>query len=79
MKNKKVIEAIIVLVLLAIIIVLLAAKVINAINNRETTYEYAINGKIYQTNKCYEKANGNIRCLKGNELVKADNYYEVEK
>ena len=29
------------------------------------------------TNKCYEKANGNIRCLKGNELVKVDNYYEI--
>ena len=78
MKNNQTKEAIIVLILLAIIIVLLAAKVINAINDRDTTYEYAVDGKIYQSSKCYEKPNGDIRCLKGNELVKVDNYYEVE-
>ena len=79
MKNNQTKEAIVVLIVLAVIIVLLVVMIVNAINNRKTTYEYAINGKIYQSGKCYEKANGDIRCLKGNELVKVDNYYEVGK
>ena len=78
MKNNQTKEAIVVLSVLAIIIALLVVMIVNAINNRETTYEYAIDGKIYQSSKCYEKPNGDIRCLKGNELIKVDNYYEVE-
>ncbi len=78
MKNNQAKEAIVVLLVLVVIIALLVVMIVNVINNRETTYEYAIDGKIYQSSKCYEKPNGDIRCLKGNELVKVDNYYEVK-
>ena len=77
MKNNQTKEAIVVLVVLAVIIALLVVMIVNSVKCKQTIYEYAVDGKIYQTNKCYEKPNGDIRCLKGNELVKVDNYYEI--
>ena len=78
MKNNQKKEAIVVLIVLAVIIALLVVMIVNTIKNREITYEYAVNGKIYQSNSCYEKLNGDIRCIKDNKLIKVDNYYEVE-
>ena len=79
MKNNQTKEAIVVLAVLTIFIALLIIMVVNSIKCRKTTYEYAVDGKIYQSSKCYEKSNGDLRCLKWNEVVKVDNYYEVEK
>ena len=79
MKNNQTKEAIVVLIVLAVIIALLVVMIVNSVKGKQTTYEYAIDGKIYQCSKCYERENGDIRCLKGNELVKVDNYYEVGK
>ena len=78
MKNNQTKEAIVVLSVLAIIIAILVTMIVNCIKSRPTTYEYAIDGKIYQSSKCYERKNGDIRCLKGNELIKVDNYYKVK-
>ena len=78
MKNNQTKEAIVVLAVLAVIIALLVVMIVNSIKCKQTTYEYAVDGKIYQSGKCYERKNGDIRCLKGNELVKVDNYYEVK-
>ena len=78
MKNNQTKEAVIVLIVLAVIITLLVVMIVNSVKCKQTNYEYAVDGKIYQSSKCYEKSNGDIRCLKGNELVKVDNYYEVK-
>lgn len=71
-------QGLIVIAIIVVIIVLLVIVMINSAKSHTTTYEYAVDGKIYQSSECYERKNGDIRCLKDNELVKVDNYYEVK-
>ena len=69
------------LVVIAVVMVIIGLLVIMTVNSakcKATIYEYAVDGKIYKSKKCYERENGEAICFKDNELVKVDNYYEVE-
>lgn len=48
------------------------------IKNKEKSYEYAYNGEIGVSNKCYLK-NDIAYCEVDNTRIQVDNYYEVKE
>lgn len=70
-------QGIIIILILLVIIALIVYIVISSVK-KEKTYEYAVNGEIYKSYKCYQKENGEAYCMKEREIVRVDNYYEVK-
>lgn len=63
--------------ILFIIIIVISVLVISSIKNNKKIYEYALDGQIYQSNKCYQKDNGDCYCMNGYMRVRVDSYYEI--
>ena len=74
--NKEEIQGYIIITVILIVIGLITHTTINSIKEQEKTYEYAQNGVIGVSNKCYYT--DNAYCEVDNKVIKVDNYYEVE-
>lgn len=68
---------IVVIIVLIVIIGFLINMVINYITSKEKTYEYALNGEIFESNKCYLKKDITY-CESDGKMIVVDNYYEID-
>lgn len=76
--KKKYIKILTIMVVLGVVLGLITKGVILFIDNQKTTYQYATNGEIRESNYCYFE-NGIGYCEKDSMIVKVDNYYEKIK
>ena len=75
MKNNK--EGIVVIIVLWVVLGLILFRMINYIQNKENLYEYAQNGTIGVSSKCWLD-NGIGYCEIDNKVIRVDNFYEVD-
>ena len=69
-------EGTIVIIVLIAIIISLIAYVIYSIRHDNRKYEYALNKKTYQSEKCFQE-DGDCYCTKNGKLIRVDNYYRI--
>lgn len=75
--NKEDKQGIVMILVLIALIGLMIALIVNTINEKEKSYEGAVNGQIIESKKCYLK-NDEAFCEIDNKVIRVDNYYEIE-